>query len=87
MDPCAGRLEVMALRWRHPMFSPAQQLAQAAQGFSRLDLAADARRCRLAALQWVHLQVFPQVPAAFQDSFLHRSAVTAGLSAAELSVH
>ncbi|MCX2864645.1 AAA family ATPase [Paucibacter sp. PLA-PC-4] len=84
---CAGQLEVMALRWRHPMFSPAQQLAQAAQGFSRLDLAADARRCRLAALHWVHLQVFPQVPAAFQDSFLHRSAVTAGLSAAELSVH
>lgn len=76
--PAAERL---ALAAASPMFYRPEQLARCAAAYRRLAREADARRAVQTALDWVHRQALPQVPAPFVESFLHRNPVNVALRA------
>ncbi len=77
----AERVEQRALAARSPAYYLPGQLLLCAQAFHRAGRAADTRRCLDTALDWVHREALPHVPAPFVEGFLHRQPVNVALRA------
>jgi len=77
----AQQLEALALRHRHAMAYFPALMQWASRGFAAAGQHADAHRCTVQALHWLHAVALPNVPSAFVDSFLQRNLVNRQLRA------
>ncbi|MGC4076978.1 MAG: BTAD domain-containing putative transcriptional regulator [Rubrivivax sp.] len=78
----AAAAEHRALQTRSGFHYLPAQLLRCAEAYERGGRGDAAQRCLATALDWVHREALPHVPAPFVDGFLHRQPVNVALRAA-----